>query len=95
MRMTARLTQIMAWLLVQRAIHAGEPVYASMLVAPREVERGDKVAVEVSSGAAMLAFEATAESSGRTGDSIVVRNPENGRLFSAKVEAKGKVSVKK
>ena len=66
-----------------------------MLTTPREVERGDKIAVEVSSGGALLAFEATAESSGRAGDSIVVRNPENGRLFQAKVEGKGKVWVKK
>jgi flagella basal body P-ring formation protein FlgA len=78
-----------------RTIRPGEPVYASMLVAPREVERGDKVAVEASSGGAVLAFEGTAESSGREGDSIVVRNPGNGRLFQAKVEGKGKVSVKK
>jgi flagella basal body P-ring formation protein FlgA len=78
-----------------RTIRAGEPIYASMLTTPREVERGDKIAVEVSSGGATLAFEAMAESSGRAGDSIVVRNPENGRLFQAKVDGKGKVSVKK
>jgi flagella basal body P-ring formation protein FlgA len=66
-----------------------------MLAAPRDVERGDQVAVEVSSGGARLAFEATAESSGRAGDSIVIRNPANGGMFQARVEAKGKVSVKK
>jgi flagella basal body P-ring formation protein FlgA len=71
------------------------PVWVKVRVTRREVERGDKVAVEVSSGGAMLAFEATAESSGRAGDSVVVRNPENGRLFQAKVDGKGKVSVKK
>jgi flagella basal body P-ring formation protein FlgA len=78
-----------------RTIRPGEPVYASMVTAAHDVERGDKVAVEVSSGGALLKFEATAESSGHAGDSIVVRNPENGRLFQAKVEGIGKVSVTK
>jgi hypothetical protein len=60
-----------------------------------EVERGDRVAVEVHSGAARLAFEAKAESSGRAGHSVLVRNPENDRLFQAKVEGKGKVLVQR
>jgi hypothetical protein len=60
-----------------------------------DVERGDKIAIEVSSGAARLTFDATAESSGRAGDSIMVRNPESGRLFRAKVEGKGRASVTK
>jgi hypothetical protein len=60
-----------------------------------EVGRGDRVAVEVHSGAARLAFEAKAESSGHAGDSVLVRNPENGRLFQAKVEGKGKVLVQR
>jgi flagella basal body P-ring formation protein FlgA len=78
-----------------RTISPGEPIYPSMLVMPKEVKLGDKVAVEVWSGAARLAFEATAGSSGRVGDSIIVQNPENGRFFEARVEAKGKVSVRK
>jgi hypothetical protein len=60
-----------------------------------EVERGNPVAVEVHCGAARLAFEAKAESSGHAGDSVLVRNPENGRLFQAKVEGKGKVLVQR
>jgi hypothetical protein len=63
--------------------------------ADREVERGERVAVEVSSGAARLTFEAEAASSGRTGESVVVKNPENGRLFSAKVRSKGKVAIQR
>jgi flagella basal body P-ring formation protein FlgA len=77
-----------------RAIQPGVPIYAFMLVTPREVERGDKVKVEVSSGAAVLRFEALAESSGHTGESILVRNPGNGRRFRVRVEARGKVSIK-
>lgn len=60
-----------------------------------EVARGDEVAVVVQSGAARLAFDAKAESSGHAGDSVLVRNPENGRLFQAKVEGKGKVLVQR
>jgi flagella basal body P-ring formation protein FlgA len=60
-----------------------------------DVERGDKIAIEVSSGGARLTFDAMAESSGHAGDSIMVRNPESGRLFRAKVEGKGRASVTK
>lgn len=78
-----------------RMIRAGEPIFASMLTKPHEVERGDPVAVEVSSGDAKLAFDATAESSGRMGESVLIRNPVSGQRFQARVEGKGKVSVKK
>jgi hypothetical protein len=60
---------------------------------PREVERGDTVAVEVASGAALLKFEAAAESGGKAGDMVLVRNPANGARFRARVVAKGKVEV--
>lgn len=62
---------------------------------PREVERGDKVQVEVLTGGVVLAFDAFAETSGRAGEGVLVKNPENGRLFRARVDFKGKVSVKK
>ena len=65
------------------------------LVAVPRVGRGERVSVEVTSGSARLAFEATAESSGRVGNFVLVRNPANGRLFQAKVAAKGKVIVQK
>jgi len=77
-----------------RTIEPGAPIYASMLEAPLAVERGDKVTVEVTSGAAVLVFEALAESSGRAGESILVRNPENGHYFRVRVDARGKVSIK-
>ncbi len=78
-----------------RTLQAGAPVFANLLQAPHEVARGDKVAVEVWSGGALLEFEATAESSGHLGDSIGIRNPENGKSFQARVDGKGKVSVRK
>jgi flagella basal body P-ring formation protein FlgA len=62
---------------------------------PPDVQHGDKVAVTVTVGNVTLAFEAEAESAGRTGETIIIRNPENGRRFIAKVQEKGKVYVKK
>jgi hypothetical protein len=59
----------------------------------REVERSDTVAVEVRSGAALLKFDAQAESGGKAGERVTVRNPGTGARFSAEVEAKGKVMV--
>ncbi len=76
-----------------RAIKPGEPILRSMLTEPKEVERGEKVNVEVKSGEALLSFDAVAESSGRAGDSVLIKNPENGRRFQARVEAKRKVVV--
>ena len=60
---------------------------------PREVERGDVVAVEVRSGLALLKFDGAAESGGKAGDVVSVRNPANGARFRARVMAKGKVVV--
>ncbi|HLH42393.1 MAG TPA: flagella basal body P-ring formation protein FlgA [Bryobacteraceae bacterium] len=64
-------------------------------VSPPAVLRGDKVQVTVWSGAVLLRFDAQAESTARPGETVIVRNPENGRRFVARVEEKGKVFVKK
>lgn len=62
---------------------------------PPGIGRGERVTVEVTSGGTRLAFEATAESAGHKGDSVLVRNPDNGRLFQAKVFGNGKVLIHK
>jgi hypothetical protein len=77
------------------ALMQGVKSQARLASAAPEIERGDQIAVEVRSGAARVAFDAKAESSGRAGDSVLVRNPENGHVFQAKVEAKGKVLVQR
>ena len=77
-----------------RSIESGAVLFGSMLETPREVERGDKVTVEVLNGVATLTFEATAEASGRAGESILIRNPESGRLFQARVEARRRVVIR-
>jgi flagella basal body P-ring formation protein FlgA len=78
-----------------RTLIAGTPIVRAMLTMAHDVERGDRVAVEVQVGNAILDFEATAESSGRTGESILMKNPENGRSFQAVIQGKGHVLVER
>ena len=78
---------------VRTAIPAGGIIAAGMLDAPREVERGDVVQVEVHSGAALLKLEGTAESAGRRGDPIRIHALVNGRSFLARVTGKDRVVV--
>jgi len=54
-----------------------------------------KLPVEVSEGGALLALEAQAETGGRSGDIVFLKNPETGRRFQARVEGKGKVVIRK
>jgi flagella basal body P-ring formation protein FlgA len=78
-----------------RTLAAGTLIGPGMLAIAHDVERGDRVEVEVTVGAAILDFEATAESSGRTGESILVKNPDNGHSFLAKIQNKGHVVVER
>jgi hypothetical protein len=71
----------------------GEPLVAASDA--RAIERGDRVQVEVWSGGVLLEFEASAQTAGRVGEAILVKNSLNGRMFRAKVESKGKVVVQK
>ena len=61
--------------------------------APKDVERGDTVEVQVRSGAAHLKLEGRAESSGRRGEAIPVRNLITNKSFSARIVDKGQVLV--
>ncbi|MCW5976753.1 MAG: flagellar basal body P-ring formation protein FlgA [Bryobacteraceae bacterium] len=79
--------------LPRRRIRTGEPVFASMLRAPNDVQVGDLVRVEVRNGGARLYFEGRAETGGRRGAPVYVRNPLSGRRFPATVLGKGNVAV--
>jgi flagella basal body P-ring formation protein FlgA len=68
-------------------------IQACDLEDPSQVLRGQKVQVEVSSGSTRLLFEAQAQGSGRHGETIAVRNPASGRIFHARVEEAGRVTV--
>jgi flagella basal body P-ring formation protein FlgA len=70
-------------------ITAGSPVWTDSYNPPNDVNRGERVVVHVHSGQAQLSFDASAESSGRRGDEIAIKNPESGRVFRARVEGPG------
>ena len=73
-----------------RAVLPGTEIHLSQLMVPPDVSRGDMVEVEVSSGAAHLAFTGKAETSGRSGELIAIRNLSSNKVFQARVEGKGK-----
>jgi flagella basal body P-ring formation protein FlgA len=77
----------------RRLIKAGAEVVPSTLVEERPVARGQKVQVQVESGATRLTLEGRAQSAGEVGGTVSVRNPQNGRLFPARVSGKGQVVV--
>ncbi|HWQ56906.1 MAG TPA: flagellar basal body P-ring formation chaperone FlgA [Bryobacteraceae bacterium] len=76
----------------RRTIPAGSAIPLALLDEPRDVERGDSVQVTVA-GAARLELTGRAESAGAAGETVVVRNPESRRTFSARVAGKGAVEV--
>jgi flagella basal body P-ring formation protein FlgA len=63
------------------------------LKAPMDVARGELVHVEAHNGAARVVLTARAETAGRVGDLIAVRNLETSRVFHGRVDAKGSVVV--
>jgi len=77
----------------RRRIRAGEVLTAAALKLAPEVRRGDRVEVAVEGTGARLRLEALAETSGRRGDAVLVRNPATGRRFQATVEGPGRLAV--
>jgi flagella basal body P-ring formation protein FlgA len=57
------------------------------------VNRGDSVRVEVQSGSMRLVLTGYAESGGSRGETVLIRNPNSGKTFSAKVDGAGQVLV--
>jgi flagella basal body P-ring formation protein FlgA len=76
-----------------KPIASGTEVRPDDVGQPYEVNRGDLVHVEVRAGAARLALTGRAESQGRVGDLVPVRNLDSSRVFPALVEAKDSVIV--
>lgn len=77
----------------RRPIAAGAMITANLLDTPKDVERGDTVEVQVRSGAAHLKLEGLAQSGGRRGESIPVRNLITNKSFSARIVDKDRVLV--
>ena len=73
-----------------RAVVPGTEIHLSQLMVLPDVSRGEMVEVEVRSGAAHLAFTGKAESAGRSGDLIFIRNLSSNQVFQARVDGKGK-----
>ena len=51
------------------------------------------VEVTAAVGGAQLELDAIAETSGRRGDLISLKNPRSGKIFRARIESKGKAIV--
>lgn len=77
----------------RRSIAAGRSILRTELIQPLEIEAGDIVEVHVESGRAHLTLQARAENSGHRGQIISLRNPKSGKIFRARVQAKGEVLV--
>lgn len=83
---------------VRRPIPAHTPLLAQLLALRRDVERGDSVEVELpvgepgseTAGEASATLTAQAESPGRSGEMILLKNPLTGRRFSSKVTGLGR-----
>lgn len=78
----------------RRTIPAGQVILASALADSEDIARGETVRVQAVDGLALLTFDAVAESSGRKGDPVTLRNPASGRTFRGIVEDKGKAIVR-
>jgi flagella basal body P-ring formation protein FlgA len=75
----------------RRPIPAGTPLRLELVEEAREVQQGQTVRVEVAIGRARLKLAGQAQSSGRRGDLIAVRNPATGKIFRARVAGRGEV----
>jgi flagella basal body P-ring formation protein FlgA len=71
----------------------GLPLFRSDLIEPLQVQRGDMVDVTAISGSAQLHLPALAETPGRQGDMISLKNPHSGKIFRARVEGKDRALV--
>jgi len=84
------LSQIVGWV-PRRPIPAGAVIERQWLDVPADVVRGERVRVEIRSGQARVLLEAQAQSSGKRGEVIGVRNPANGQILRATVADRGRV----
>lgn len=74
----------------RRRIAAGQPLKPTDWIPPAAARAGQMVTLVCESGAARLAMEAQALTSGRLGDVILVKSPLNGKRLRARLEAIGR-----
>ncbi len=68
-------------------------MFRADLIEPLQVQRGDLVDVTAIAGAAQLRMPALAETPGRQGDMISLKNPRTGKIFRGRIEGKDKALV--
>ncbi len=77
-------------MMAKRYVNAGTPLSGTDLMEPFDVGKGEMVTVLVQSGAAVLMLEAEAQSDGRAGQTISLRNAASGKVFRARVTGRGR-----
>lgn len=87
------LVQEAAGKCANRPVSAGSVLSEAMLSLPQDVEKQQLVIVHVQFGASHLETQGIAIEAGHRGDVIKVRNPKTGRVFLAKVNEPGVVTV--
>jgi flagella basal body P-ring formation protein FlgA len=80
-------------LISRRPILAGQEITMKALDRPPEVRAGDTVHVSAAIGNARVALDALAASSGREGESIVLKNPSSHVSFKAVIQGRGRAVV--
>ena len=86
------LDQVVGQILL-RPLTTGAVIPAHLVERPLDVERADVVKVRVRNGAAVILAEGEAESGGRRGDTISIRNPTSGATFHAKITGPKQVTL--
>jgi flagella basal body P-ring formation protein FlgA len=77
----------------RRPVAAGSAICLYQLDEAKDIRRGDMVEIDVRSGTTRLSFVGRAETAGRVGENISIRNLSSGRTFRARVEGKGAAVV--
>jgi len=74
----------------RRSLREGLPVFRADLIEPFQVRRGDLVDVTAIAGGAQVHMPALAETPGRQGDMVSLKNSHSGKIFRARIEGKDK-----
>lgn len=74
----------------RRNISPGSAVPEDLLVAPREVNPGEVIEVQVQSGTTRLKLNAQAVTGGSAGDPVLLRNRTSGKQFKAIIDGKSR-----
>lgn len=88
----AQIADVAGWA-PRKTIAPGTRISRANLTAALVVEKGQTVDVDVVSGSARIKFAATAQTSARQGDRIILENPTTHRRFSAQLTGSKKAEL--